>query len=275
MAFQDCSNLTSVVITENVDVLFQGIFSGCSSLVSVEILEGVQEIGYAEFAGCTSLREIHLPSSLTIIRERAFDGCSRLNSIMIPKGVIEIGEFAFRNCEGINIYYHHEPLEPKSIEGINNIPINLLDEENHRIGKLFIPYEMKNKPVELFASRLISGKIKHLSEYDALFSSIDAIVIWKVKIALCRLEYPLELLDEYKSGYIANLNKNSAFVIPYLIETGDVESISVFANVGAIPAKKSTIILILLINTLRRRSCPYCSTIRIKYRIMQAIPRIH
>ena len=78
--------------------------------------------------------------------------------------------------------------------------------------------------------------VKHLSEYDSLFVSSNQSVIKKVKAAICRLEQPLELQEDYKNAYISYLKKNTQLVIPVLIKSGDVASISFLVSVGALPA---------------------------------------
>ena len=202
---------------------------------NVIIPDEVEIIGAGAFRCCSTLSSIHIPDSVIEIDWEAFSGCNRLTSVVIPKGVKKIEWDAFRGCKEISIHYHHEISEPSSIRGLCNKYINLLDEKNRPIGKLFILDEKKDNTEKEFASRLMSGMVKHLSEYDELFSSSEEIVIRKVRAAICRLEYPLELLDEYKKKYITYLHRNAAIIIPVLINVGDITTISMLAGVGAIP----------------------------------------
>lgn len=93
----------------------------------------------------------------------------------------------------------------------------------------------KDNPEEEFTSRLLSGLVKHLSEYDELFFSINGNIYRKAKAVICRLEYPLELMDEYKEGYLNFLQKSATLLIPLLIKNKDVDFISVLAGIGVIP----------------------------------------
>jgi hypothetical protein len=215
-AFENCSQVTSVDIPGNVTIIAYFAFLNCKNLVSVVICEGVRLISNGAFAGCTNLTSINLPIGVRDIYEDVFDGCNRLE---------------------INLYYNHKLSEPSFMKGLRNQYINLLDEENRRIGKLFILDEKTNNPDKEFSSRLMSGQINNLSEYDAIFPFIDEIVIRKARAALCRLEYPLELLDEYKKGYINYLLQHVDLIIPFMIKVGDVTSISTLANVSAIPTE--------------------------------------
>lgn len=212
-------------------------FNGCTSLSQVNIEEGVKVIGNGTFENCSSLLGIQIPSSVTEIGLGAFWNCKSLTFLVIPKGIKVIGEEAFTRCEGleIGIYYHHDPSEPSYTQGLRNKYVYLLNGVNQRIGKLYILDEKTSKPEEEFSSRLISGLVNNLSEYDAIFSSIDEIVMRKSRSALCRIEYPLELLDEYKKSYITYLKKHAAMLVPFLIEKGDIASISILARVGVIP----------------------------------------
>lgn len=103
------------------------------------------------------------------------------------------------------------------------------------MGKLYILYSKKDMPYTEFLSRLMNGRVDHLFEYDALFSSSNEIIVRKYRAALCRLQYPLELEEKYKKEYIFYLQNNAHFTISKLIRDGDIASISLIAGFGAIP----------------------------------------
>jgi hypothetical protein len=232
-----CGNEQNVIIPDNFDGIGDKAFADCSLITEVYIPANVTEIWRGAFINCNNLASVVLNEGVKIIADSAFEGCTSLNRLVLPKGIEWIGENAFRECNQlqIEIYYHHEPLKPASIVGFRGKYIYLLGEEKGRIDKLFILDEKKEKSDDEFISRLMSGMVKHLSEYDSIFSSIDEIVILKARAALCRLEYPLELLDEDKRGYIAYLMKHADLIIPFLIKTGDVASINTLVGISAIP----------------------------------------
>ena len=236
-AFVNNSSFSSVHIPGSVTKLGRETFKLCQNLTSVVIAEGVKIIGDHAFYGCTSLTRVNIPASLTEIEDWAFDGCWNLSSLELPKGVNKIGKGAFLGCQKleIGIYYHHEPSLKSSFQGLRYKTINLLDEENRQIAKLLILDEETEAPGTEFADLLMSGLVNHLSVYDAHFLSSDETVIRKVKAAIYRLEYPLELLEEYKKIYISYLQKNAQLVIPVFIKSGDVASISFLAGIDALP----------------------------------------
>ena len=56
-------------------------FNACSSLQSITISEGVTNIGYTAFGNCTNLQSITIPASVTEIESYAFENCSGLTSV--------------------------------------------------------------------------------------------------------------------------------------------------------------------------------------------------
>ena len=108
-AFEGCSNLFSIEIPENVEVVNSSAFKNCTSLVFVKFLGnkvnricgGGQSIrhyatskdpnhvedeftisaGDGAFGNCTSLKAIHIPSSVQIIEESSFAKCTNLQSV--------------------------------------------------------------------------------------------------------------------------------------------------------------------------------------------------
>ena len=97
-AFEDCSNLTSVIIAEGVTSIGGSAFYGCSKLTSVTIPDSVASIGDSAFAGCSSLTSVTIPEGVTSIGDWAFYDCGSLISVTIPDSVTSIGADAFYDC---------------------------------------------------------------------------------------------------------------------------------------------------------------------------------
>ncbi len=97
-AFQDCYNLTSVVIPDSVTSIAYDAFKYCSSLTSVTIPDSVTSIGEYAFYSCSSLTSVTIGDSVTSIGSHAFYNCSSLTEITIGDSVTSIGSDAFYHC---------------------------------------------------------------------------------------------------------------------------------------------------------------------------------
>lgn len=84
---------------ETVTRLSDGCFQNCAELTTVILPDTLLSIGSDAFAGCASMRGIFIPESVTEIGRGAFYGCAKLEAICIPASVNEIGSYAFYNCD--------------------------------------------------------------------------------------------------------------------------------------------------------------------------------
>ena len=102
-AFYGCSGLTGeLVIPNSVISIGGGAFQGCSGLTGELVIpNGVAIISNGAFNGCSGLTSVEIPNSVRIIEDDAFSGCSGLTSVEIPNSVTNIGSNAFRDCEGL------------------------------------------------------------------------------------------------------------------------------------------------------------------------------
>lgn len=100
-AFMECSNLTSITISDSVTEIDDNAFDCCRGLTSVTLSNSLTIIGDYAFYACQSLTSITLPNSLTKIDDNAFGYCLSLTSINIPNSVTEIGHDAFRDCSSL------------------------------------------------------------------------------------------------------------------------------------------------------------------------------
>ena len=100
-AFVDCTSLASVKIPSSVTSINEGAFCRCSALKSVEILNGLKTIGDSAFSDCTALTDITIPDSVTTICETAFSDCTALTSIELPDNIKTIQFKTFMNCKSL------------------------------------------------------------------------------------------------------------------------------------------------------------------------------
>ena len=111
-AFDGCTMLENITISNNVDYIGSYAFSNCSNLSKLNsdeagvfnIPQGVKTINTYTFCNCSLVEEITLSDGITLISDYAFAGCSlvsKFNSnnfaeIVIPTSCGSIGEYAFK-----------------------------------------------------------------------------------------------------------------------------------------------------------------------------------
>ena len=123
-AFQGCSRLTSVIISDGVTTIYPSAFRDCPNLASVTIGNSMAIISSNAFSGCPNLNSISIPSSVTFIGSAAFrntgwynkqgDGILYLDNwlldykgekptgdLVINNGTKRIAAYAFRDCTGL------------------------------------------------------------------------------------------------------------------------------------------------------------------------------
>ena len=83
---------------ESVHSLSAGCFANCTELTTVILPDTLQVIDQQAFYGCTSLRGIFIPSSVMTIGAEAFYGCTDLESVCLHDSLFSIGRDAFDDC---------------------------------------------------------------------------------------------------------------------------------------------------------------------------------
>ena len=111
MAFYGCSNLTNIIIGDNVTSIGDSAFYGCSSLEHITIPfvgASKDETNYTWFGYIFGAQNEYVPTTLksvTItggsIDSEAFYGCSNLTNIIIGDNVTSIGDSAFYGCSSL------------------------------------------------------------------------------------------------------------------------------------------------------------------------------
>lgn len=76
--FQNCNELTTILLPESVTAIAPKAFSGCEKLRGLYLHDGVQSIGQDAFEGCKALEAVSIPASVTHIAEHTFDDCASL-----------------------------------------------------------------------------------------------------------------------------------------------------------------------------------------------------
>ena len=100
-AFQNCTGLTNVAFGDSITNIGYGAFKDCTGMSSITIGESVTSIGGSAFESCTGLTNITIPNSVVLIGTSAFKKCIGLTSITIPNSVTTIGTSVFGYCTGL------------------------------------------------------------------------------------------------------------------------------------------------------------------------------
>ena len=82
-AFAGCSALRKVHLPDTIQSIGENAFQNCSSLYDVTLSNGIDKIPAYAFDGCSNLKEITLPASVKEIGNAAFQNCSSLYRIVI------------------------------------------------------------------------------------------------------------------------------------------------------------------------------------------------
>ena len=101
-AFVYCSNITSIIIPNNITNIGNQAFEGCANLLSVTFGSGVTNIGDQAFSRCENLTNIIIPNSVTSIGSLAFSRCTSFTNVTIPDNVVEMGNGVFLRCTNLS-----------------------------------------------------------------------------------------------------------------------------------------------------------------------------
>ena len=123
-AFARCSSLESIIIPNGITCIENYTFLDCINLKSVTIPDGVTRIGIEAFAGCENLANIDIPDGMIVIDEGGFTGCKSLTNIDMPDSVKSIGYSVFESCSNLTSIHLSNSLTSiggRSFEGCSKL----------------------------------------------------------------------------------------------------------------------------------------------------------
>ena len=133
-AFENCTALASVELSESITSIGNYAFNKCGQLTSITLPASIASVGYAPFAQCDNLASISvkngntkydsrencnaiieteanklvaacdntvIPESVTEIGDYAFVDCAEITSLNIKDNINSIGDYAFSGCSGL------------------------------------------------------------------------------------------------------------------------------------------------------------------------------
>ena len=237
-AFSDCVNLEKVVLPNSVETISESAFKGCSKLSKVIWSNGLKSIDNHAFED-TGLVDIILPEGVEHLGEEAFAGTYR-TKVTVPKSVKTLGWGVFSGTREIEVYDTITPDAEdcsSAIDTCNGNPNSLVGyigigpawamwecAANHR----WMDYTITVKSAETneIKFKVWMGADSSQRDYYCFLSSAwgkNATFDFKTldeqfkrirgaenkkKVAEYRLEYPVDLSDEYKKKYVDYLEKN-------------------------------------------------------------------
>lgn len=90
--------VTEFVVPDEWTKIRRGAFNACTKLTSVTLSDNIATIEVTAFNFCSSLESINIPDSVTEIKDNAFYGCTSLVDMIISNTVTKLGKSVFTNC---------------------------------------------------------------------------------------------------------------------------------------------------------------------------------
>ena len=109
-AFQNRTDLKTVMIPDSVENIGIGTFSNCTQLANISWSKNLEKIGENAFYNCDNLQIVEIPKSLKDvyatydsidIPNGVFNGCSNLKTVNFEEGSTIIADALFRGCDGL------------------------------------------------------------------------------------------------------------------------------------------------------------------------------
>lgn len=104
--FNNCINLESVIIGDNVRYLNMDTFYNCHNLKEVDISGGVNYVGRSTFKNCSGLKNVIIGSQVSSLEGELFENCDSLETITIKTKVNELeSKQYFTYCKSLKTIY--------------------------------------------------------------------------------------------------------------------------------------------------------------------------
>lgn len=102
--FKSCSNLETLILSNNLNAIPNDFCKGNSSLTSITIPASVTQMNGYAFDGCSKLKTvINYAENVTAIAANFFSGCPIENEFNFPDALTSIGAYAFNGAKFTNV----------------------------------------------------------------------------------------------------------------------------------------------------------------------------
>lgn len=115
------NKVTEIYLSNTLEIMGDGAFSGCTALESVTIPAKLKEIPLRAFYGCTNLSELDFAPDcqVTLISQYAFANCG-LTYLSTPASLRRIDKSAFENCYNMQKLVLDGGVQILSMNAFNN-----------------------------------------------------------------------------------------------------------------------------------------------------------
>lgn len=103
--------IKSIELGEGITSISEYAFENCANLSELIIPDSVISIGEYAFSGCSGIKELLLGNELETIGDYAFNGCTGIEKVDLHENITTIGENTFKGCSGVKEFYVSENLE--------------------------------------------------------------------------------------------------------------------------------------------------------------------
>ncbi len=103
-AFDNCENVTNIVLPNSVTNIGSNGFAGLTKLKNITLGSGIKNIADGAFCYCESLESITIPKGVTSLDWGTFEGCTSLQEINLHDNLTHITDYVFENSG----YYNSE-----------------------------------------------------------------------------------------------------------------------------------------------------------------------
>lgn len=218
--FENCLNLNSISMGENVEIIPKTLFA-CTPILKLSFPKSLKIIGEGAFMNCSSLSTVtfDVDCILSDVQDYAFSYCKALNNFSLPNSVKTIGSYTFQYCENLTEFPFSPNTEITNIgaysfsacRGVTElyIPSKVTNidlyafEDCRNLKYIYFPETILNinkgafdaiwNLPDIYCTSLtppIVQKISYTSEIEEIFSNLDK--------SKCTLHVPQEALNKYQ-----------------------------------------------------------------------------